>query len=594
MNDVAIIRQMSIERYRGLKRLKWNPYPGMNVILGGGDVGKSTILEAIALLLSPSNSINLSESDYWQRQSDCEFTIQAVFHLPSGSDIMQQPKLALPWSWNGTEAVSPPIAADDDDDLPLPSQPVYRFQVRGTADLELSWEIVHPNGEVDPLPTALRRQVGIVRLGSDERNDRDLRLVYGSALDRLLADQGLKSRISQELAKFNLNDQLAETANEALANLDEALKEASLPSRIELGLTTSHGLSIGALIGLLAASDEGVPLPLASWGAGTRRMATLQIAAATVSKTRITVMDELERGLEPYRVRKLIQMLQKEDTQSFVTTHSAVAISAADQPDLWYLDSDRNIGHLSREKIEQQQKRDPETFLSRLAVIAEGQTEVGFVRYLLERAIDGDFLDHGLRICDGQGNQATRQLLEALAAAGLRFSGFVDNEGESPGRWAEIKSKMGEKLFQWNAGSTEQNVIATVPDDKLMELITTASSETASSRRFTLGDRLGLPYGNHGLEAIKHKAAADGVMLRDIIVDAATGSTVGAPDDDARKRWKKHGAAWFKNQRGGYELAGHMFVLGAWPALKPTLLAFLNAVRASLGQDAIADVMPHE
>ena len=588
MSDAAIIRQMRIERFRGIKSLKWNPAPTMNVILGGGDVGKTTVLEAIALLLSPSNTLNISEADYWQRDSDSEFVIQAVFSLPLWSDISQQPKLALPWAWNGNDAVQPPMPDDGDDDMPLPSRPVYRLQVRGTAELEISWEIVQPNDEIDLLPAALRRQIGVVRLSGDERNDRDLRLVYGSALDRLLADKGLKSRISQELAKFDLKQMLDQDANKALGKLDEALKKASLPNKLELGLTGSHGLSIGALIGLLAASDEGVSLPLASWGAGTRRMATLQIAAAIESETRVTVIDELERGLEPYRVSKLTQMLQSEATQSFVTTHSAVAIGAADQADLWYLDAEGHIGPLARAKIARQQDRDPETFLCRLAIIAEGQTEVGFASYLLERFIDGDLVDHGLRVCYGQGNEATLELLEALAAAGLRFGGFADNEGKFSGRWATLKSKMDKMLFQWDAGSTEQNVIAQLPEDKLTELCTCADPDLSTSRRFTLAERLGIS--DRSLEAIETKAATDEIALRGLIIAAATGSIDGAPDDDASKLWKRHGRAWFKSERGGRELAGHMFGLGAWHTLKPSLLVFLNAVRASLDQDPISDV----
>ena len=588
MRDPAIIRHIGIERFRGIKSLKWNPAPAMNVIVGGGDVGKTTVLEAIALLLSPSNTLNVSEADYWQRDCESEFVIQAIFSLPSSSDISQQPKLALPWTWNGSDAVQPAMPDDGDDDMPPPSRPVYRFQVRGTAELEISWEIVQPNDEVDPLPATLRRQIGVVRLGGDERNERDLRLVYGSALDRLLADKGLKSRISQELAKFDLKQMLVEDANAALVRLDEALEKASLPSRLELGLTGSQGLSIGSLIGLLAASDEGVSLPLANWGAGTRRMVTLQIAAASESETRVTVIDELERGLEPYRVRKLTQTLQSEATQSFVTTHSAVAISAADQAHLWYLDPDGHIGHLPREKISRQQDRDPETFLCRLAIIAEGQTEIGFASYLLERGIDGDLLDHGLRVCHGQGNEATLELLEAMAATGLRFGGFADNEGKFSGRWSTLKSKMGKMLFQWGAGSTEQNVIAQLPEDKLIALFTVVDPDLSAGRRFTLAERLGIL--DRRLEAIEAKAAADEIALRDLIISAATGSTDGAPDDDATKLWKRHGRAWFKTERGGRELAGHMFALGAWPALKPSLLVFLNALRATLGQRSIPDV----
>ena len=561
MSGPAIIRQLSIERFRGIKSLKWNPADGMNVILGGGDVGKTTLLEAVALLLSPSYTLVPSEADYWQRKSDDEFCIRAVLSLPSSSDITQQRKLALPWAWNGTDAVTPPVPADGDDDMAPPAEPVYCFQVRGTAELEIKWEIVHPNDEVDILSAALRRQIGVVRLSGDERNDRDLRLVYGSALDRLLADKGLKGRVSQELATFDLQDKLSDDATAALEKLDKALKKESLPSKLKLGLTSSQGLSIGALIGLLAASDEGVSLPLASWGAGTRRMATLQIAAATESETRITVIDELERGLEPYRVRKLARALQTEATQSFVTTHSAVAIRASDQAHLWYLDPAGRIGHLPREKIARQQERDPETFLCRLAIIAEGLTEIGFVSYLLECAIDGTMLDHGMRVCDGQGNDATLDLLEAIA---------------------------GQTLFQWGTGSTDQNVIAKIPVDKLTDLIAGVPAQASVSRRFTLAARLGIS--DKSLEAIQAKAQEDSIDLRDLIIAAATGNTDGAPDAESGKIWKGHGRAWFKTERGGRELAGHMFALGAWPALKPSLLAFLNAVRAALGQLPISDV----
>jgi len=588
MSVPAIIRQLSIERFRGIRSLKWNPVPGMNVVLGGGDVGKTTPLEAVALLLSPSNTLVLSEADYWQRKSDDEFCIRAVLSLPSSSDITRQQKLALPWAWNGSDAVSPPVPSDADDDIPAPLEPVYCFQVRGTAELEITWEIVHPNDETDILPVALRRQIGVVRLSGDERNDRDLRLVYGSALDRLLADTALRARIGQQVARFDLRNSLSDDARANLAKLDKALNKESLPSKLDLGLTSSQGLSIGALIGLMAESDEGVSLPLASWGAGTRRMTTLQIAAATESETRVTVIDELERGLEPYRVRKLARALQTEPTQSFVTTHSAVAISASDQAHLWYLDPAGNIGALPREKITRQQARDPETFLCRLAIIVEGLTENGFVSYLLERAIEGELLDHGLRVCLGQGNEATLDLLEAMASAGLRFGGFADNEAKFPGRWSTLKARMGDLLFQWSAGSTDQNVIAQIPFDKLTALLTGVDPNLSARRRFTLAERLGIS--DRSLEAIQVKAKADSIDLRDLIIAAATGNADGAPDDDSAKLWKGHGRAWFKTERGGRELAGYMFALGAWPALQPPLLVFLNAVRAALHQPPISDV----
>ena len=107
------------------------------------------------------------------------------------------------------------------------SEPVYRLRVRGTADLELAYEIVQPDGTTDNFPVALRRTIGLVRLSGDDRNDRDLRLVQGSALDRLLSDKGLRSRLASELAKNDVKDELTDNAKDVLKALDRAFKKGA-------------------------------------------------------------------------------------------------------------------------------------------------------------------------------------------------------------------------------------------------------------------------------------------------------------------------------------------------------------------------------
>lgn len=78
------IYRLSIERFRGIKSLVWQPAKGVNVILGGGDVGKTTILDAIGLLLSPVNPANLADTDYHARDIAAGFVIEAVVSLPPG------------------------------------------------------------------------------------------------------------------------------------------------------------------------------------------------------------------------------------------------------------------------------------------------------------------------------------------------------------------------------------------------------------------------------------------------------------------------------------------------------------------------------
>jgi putative ATP-dependent endonuclease of OLD family len=152
----------------------------VNVILGGGDAGKTTILEAIALLFSPVNPTTLSDPDYHDRDIEAGFSIEAVLSLPAGAGMSSQMRPSWPWEWTGEEAAVPALEHDGK----LAGEPVYRVRVRGTEDLELAYEIVQPDGSADSFPVALRRAIGLVRLSGDDRNDRDLRLVQGSALER--------------------------------------------------------------------------------------------------------------------------------------------------------------------------------------------------------------------------------------------------------------------------------------------------------------------------------------------------------------------------------------------------------------------------
>lgn len=575
----AAIYALTIERFRGIASLKWKPSRGVNVILGGGDAGKTTILEAIALLFSPVNPTTLSDPDYHDRDIEAGFSIEAVLSLPLGAGMSSQMKPSWPWEWTGEEAAVPAFEHDGK----LAGEPVYRVRVRGTEDLELAYEIVQPDGSADSFPVALRRAIGLVRLSGDDRNDRDLRLVQGSALDRLLSDKGLRSRMASELAKNDVKNELTTEAQAKLKNLDTAFKRESLPAGLDLAITGGQGASIASMIGLTA-DRSGIQLPLASWGAGTRRLSALAIAEQNQGDAPITLVDEVERGLEPYRQRTLIEKLQTGSSQVFLTTHSPAAISSAATSLIWYVDHTGQIGPLDATKIAKHRKTDPEAFLSRLAIVAEGATELGFAMAILERAFGAVLEQHGVHVSDGGGHEATLGILEALAAGGLRFGGFADDEGKHPTRWAKLHTKLGGLLFRWPSLCIEENIIAVVPDDKLEAFITDPTGEKTGIRLRTLADRLGIA--DKDFAALKAKAGAD---FKARIVEAALG-TVPTGKESEKNEYKAHAGRWFKSVDGGRELAGKLFSLALWPALKPQLLPFCNAVRTAIGLDEIADL----
>lgn len=574
--DAPYIRHLSILRFRGIEKLTWFPEKGMNLLLGGGDVGKSTILDAIALLLNPTNAATLSDADYWQRRHEEGFEIAATMSLPLTCGIVEQRKASWPWEWGEDGAKLPDPEANDGQ----PVDPVFCVRVCGTPDFELQHEICQPDESFDHFPVSVRRNIGVVRLSGDDRNDRDLRLIQGSALDRLLSDRTLRSRLADKLGETDIHGELKDGPKAALADLDDRFQERTLPGKLSLGLVGGPGFSLNALIGLTAAKNDAM-LPLSSWGAGTRRLAALEIAAAHHADNPIMVVDEIERGLESYRQRILIEELVDSPSQVFVTTHSAPAVHAAAKATLWYVDAGGTVGRLPA-TVAAQQKRDPETFLARVAVIAEGATEVGFVTRLLNRSLGEDMRRHGIWVSDGGSNSEALTVLKGLAKSGLTVAGFADSEGTHEAAWQNTKAKLGDLLMRWQQGCLETNLIPHVQEHQLEAFIAERDGDTGERLR-TMADRLGLA--DKSLAAIL--AATDDI--RQLMIEAACGNPPTDPDapDAQKKAWRKHGQRWFKSVAGGTELADKMVALGLWPHVAPQLLPFVNAVRASVGLQAV-------
>ncbi|RUS65281.1 ATP-binding protein, partial [Pseudorhodobacter sp. E13] len=488
--------------------------------------------------------------------------------------INTQSSMAFPWHWNGTDAVLPEADGEAADNVE-----VYRFRFSGNEQQEALWEIVQPDDSTIRFSVGLRRQIGLISLPSDDRNDKDLRLVYGSALDRHLGDTALRSRIGSKVASLDLQGELDETGQTALSKLDERFLKNALPAGISLGLVSSQGISIGALVGLLAAKSPETDLPLSAWGAGTRRLASLEIGASNDENPTVVTIDEIERGLEPYRLRQLLNGLLQQHSQVFITTHSPVAISSVPEASLWYMDSHSQLGALRSDLVSTQQKNDPETFLARVAVIAEGLTEVGFLEYLLEKALGSQPLDHGIRVCNGQGNDHTLALLRALSESGLKFAGLADNEGRDAGNWRNLKAAMGDLLLQWTEGCTEEAVIAAIPDDRIHELIGVEGDEKLGNRLRHLQIRSGAE--ERTLDSIRVALAPTGKTLKQLVIETASGNNAGAPEGDG-KAWKSQSRDWFKSRTGGAELAEKAISLGGWDSLSPRLLPLLKATFGTL------------
>ena len=75
------IRHVEIRNFRVVKHLIWKPTPGLNCLIGAGDSGKSTILEAIDLALGARRSYSFSDADFNGLNTDTPIEIFVTIGL---------------------------------------------------------------------------------------------------------------------------------------------------------------------------------------------------------------------------------------------------------------------------------------------------------------------------------------------------------------------------------------------------------------------------------------------------------------------------------------------------------------------------------
>lgn len=582
MSATAILR-LEIRRFRGIRSLDWEPDPRLNIVLGAADSGKSTVLEAIALLFSAAPNFGLSEFDYHERDVDAGFTIEAVLAV---ADVALLRDAGFP---------APPMRgwlAGKVTDLPDEhgAQPVIVCRLTGTADQETVYEVIGAGGEVrTPFSRAMRRRISLARLGVADRGDRDIRLVQGGALDRYLQGQDVRQTVLQAVMKTPLHDQLDAGPRKALEEISKGFAKRNLPHPVRLGLVGTPGVSLAASVGLTVGAGDPDSLPLAAWGTGTRRLAALEISNLGVRADAMAVIDEPETGLEPYRQRVFIRDLAATARQAFVTTHApaVLAQSANETGQLWRMGIARPGWHAASEEADAADQElashalfeiagdelaavassQPETLFARLPIVCEGVTEVGFATRMLEHRFGAGFSCRGVYCLDAGGHYRALPIAQALLTAGFEFAAIIDDEGKKGGSWSQLAGKA--ILLRWaNGACLETAILSVMPDASLQQAHEWA--EQASHRD-----------AKHQLAEIRRELGLDkGMTVADMFVTVGRqrylNALLKAACPTAEGSRKPRG--WFKSFDGGYLLADKLLSLTPGSEPEQMVETFLSAI----------------
>ena len=564
------LRRLEVERFRGIRQLDWRKIGVTAAIVGPGDSGKSSVLDAIERVLSPRWNLAFDDTDFWMLETTHPIVIRATLtDLPE--HFYRDTKFGLylqGFDEDQGVAVAPTGEAEQASALVI--------ELTVEASLEPQWNVINSDGEKRTIQARDREALGMLRVGAYV--DQHLGWSRGSVLARLTSegDDGDGDAVGAALAN------VARQARASL-QLDDLGQLASTAKLVEeagrnIGVNHAAGLSphldAGALsvaTGALGLHDGAVPVRRA--GLGTRRLLTIAMQRESSKEQGITVVDEFEHGLEPHRIRRLLRVLRGKPPEAaatggqlVLTTHSPTVLSELDPKEIYVArrgsDGVMTVAHLP-DAIDFVLKRVPSALLAAKVVVAEGATEEGICLALdeawTEELSGTSFAYRGVSVVYGHGSNQPANTAKFLIQLGYGAAIFVDSDSND-----QAGRAVGATVLRWpgdgDGASSEQRIALDLPLDGLREMIQLAVSSSKS----------------HDAKAVRNavvaKLQAAGVQATDAEFDPDAPADWPLRVDEAAFRAAFGLAAknskWFKDRHEGHRLG--QLVARHWTALANT------------------------
>lgn len=480
------IRKLVIKNFRGIKELDWD-LPDKNVfcLIGKGDSSKSTILEAIRFVFYPQWNLTFSDSDFFDCNNDNPIQIEATIGdiLEEFYSIEKYGNYLRGWNTDDLKLVDEP-----DDDHP---ENVLTIRLSVSNDLEPCWEVVCDRADGKAFKYNDRDKVAVSLIGT--YSDKQLTWASGTPLSKLTEAKELDESLLEatRAAKSSLDlkrdttlksfDQAA-TKSEKVAKLLGVPVKSSYKAHLDI---TNTNIKIGGL----TLHDGDIPLRLL--GLGSRRMLLCGIQKLGLNDKHITLFDEVEFGLEPHRIARLLKHI-KEDLagQYFLTTHSPMVLKELTINDLYIIhNKDGNVEVTTCSKpefsdfnIQGKLRSSAEAFLSEKVVICEGASEVGFLRGLDDFWINSSkdsFSYLGVALLDANGASKIKSLATGFKT--LSYPAFVLADGDAPKDFSDTDSStlenIGVKVFIWSDElALEQRAMLDLPWEYVLKSLKLAEN----------------------------------------------------------------------------------------------------------------------
>ncbi|MDE0226992.1 MAG: AAA family ATPase [Gammaproteobacteria bacterium] len=351
------IRRLKLSNFRSVTEGEV-VFPAHAVIIGGNGVGKSTLCEALDLLLGPdrlSRNSPIDEHDlFGRRYLDAEgvplpIELEVVLtDLPKSVLAIFRTHLEY-WDVATNKLLDETNSPEDLDDESV--VPALRIKFEGAYDVEedeFSAETYFaspPSDDAERRPRvsrAAKRQFGFIYLRALRTGARALSLERGSLLDIILKlkDDDRSAMWEETLTSLESLD----PPIDAISQLRLILDEIDDRVRRFVGLSTEDRTlrlyassltreSLRRSITLFGSSERSnTPVPYWRLGSGVVNSMVFSLLTfiAELKSNVIFAMEEPEISIPPHTQRRIVQFLQRKMDQSILTTHSPFVLEQYD------------------------------------------------------------------------------------------------------------------------------------------------------------------------------------------------------------------------------------------------------------------------
>lgn len=513
--------RLTIANFRGIKSAELL-FGGHTLMVGTNNVGKSTICEALDLVLGPDRLNRfpaVDEFDFYnatyinppavegEQPQPVPLRIEAVLIEPGAEIAAKCGGNTEFWHLAEQRLLGPSEVALAN---PPAVVPCLRIETIGRYDLtedefEAKTFFSHspdaPAGELTAVPKPIKRLFGFLYLRALRTGSRALSLERGSLLDIILRTKGVRTSLWEKtigrLRGLDIEADATEIAP-VLRSIERrlaryiALESPGNATKLHVSELTREHLRKTMTFFLALSADQGhVPFPHAGTGTiNTLVLALLSFIADLKPETVIFAMEEPEIAVPPHTQRRIAEYLLTKTTQAFVTSHSPFVIEKFEPSKTLLLT--REDGVVTARRVsdatglkDNDYKRFSrsglsECMLGRAAIVVEGVTELHALPVVARRMEESNPalqpLDiAGVAFFDADGESNMAKFGRFFKTLGLRTFAFYDLDHKKK-RNPEQTQALAEN-FDLNVEHAykgfEDLVAAEVPTDRLWSFLST-------------------------------------------------------------------------------------------------------------------------